>query len=69
MKAKPVIAQLDTEYARLVEFYPHSYQCLPRFLRELRRTIAKDGPHQQVPGALESFDKACKLLGVPFIEP
>lgn len=38
-------------------------------LTELRRNIAGDGPHCRPPGALERFDEACKILGVPFIEP
>jgi hypothetical protein len=38
-------------------------------LTELRRTIAGDGPHCRPSGALEAFDKACKDLGVPFLEP
>jgi hypothetical protein len=38
-------------------------------LRKLRRTIAKDGPHQRPAGSLEAFDEACDKLGIPFIEP
>lgn len=58
-----------TRYERAVEAHPESKDCLPRFLTALRRAIAKDGPHQRTPGALEAFDEACDLLGVPFIEP
>lgn len=38
-------------------------------LTELRRSIAGDGPHCRLPGALESFDEACKILGIPFLKP
>lgn len=58
-----------TRYQSMVDAYPESEECLPRFLTDLRRAIAKDGPHQRPPGALEAFDEACDLLGVPFIKP
>lgn len=58
-----------TPYDSWLDAYPESKGCLPRFLTDLRRTIAKDGPHQRPPGALEAFDEACNELGVPFIEP
>ena len=58
-----------SRYQRMVDAYPESGECLPRLLTDLRRAIAKDGPHQRPPGALEAFDEACEALGVPFIEP
>ena len=58
-----------TRYQSMVDAYPESKDCLTRFLTDLRRAIAKDGPHERTPGALEAFDEACDLLGVPFIEP
>ena len=56
-------------YDSYITAYPDSEDCLYRFLVQLRRAIAKDGPHQRPPGALEAFDEACNQLGVPFIEP
>ena len=59
----------NTRYKDFLRAYPEATECLPRFLRDLRRTIAKDGPHERPPGALEAFDAACETLGVPFIDP
>jgi len=56
-------------YDQFVEAYPEARECLPRFLRDLRRAIAKDGPCERAPGSLEVFDEACDALGVPFLEP
>jgi hypothetical protein len=58
-----------TRYEGFLKAYPESEECVPRLLRDLRRMIAKDGPHERPAGALEAFDEACELLGVPFIEP
>lgn len=58
-----------SRYEKFIKAYPKSEDCLQRFLTDLRRAIAKDGPHERTPGALESFDEACNLLGVPFLEP
>lgn len=60
---------MDTAAERAIAAYPDSARCLTRFLTNLRRAIAKDGPHERPPGALEAFDEACDRLGVPFIEP
>ncbi len=65
----PTMSNQESRYDSFVDAYPESTECLPRFLRDLRRAIAKDGPHERPPGALEAFDEACDLLGVPFIEP
>jgi hypothetical protein len=58
-----------TRYEAFLEAYPESEDCLPRFLVALRRAIAKDGPDERPPGALEAFDAACEALGTPFIRP
>lgn len=58
-----------TEYEELLKAYPETEEFIPRLLRELRRAIAKDGPAHRPAGALEAFDEACDLLGVPFIAP
>lgn len=65
---QPVDAE-HSRYAEYVRAYPEAVECLPRFLRALRRAVAGDGPHDRVPGALEAFDAACDVLGVPFIAP
>lgn len=59
----------QSRYESFVDAYPESARCLTRFLTDLRRAIAKDGPHERPPGALEAFDEACDRLGVLFIEP
>ena len=59
----------NNRYEQFLDAYPESSECLPRFLTDLRRAIAKDGPHERPSGALEAFDEACDLLGVPFLKP
>lgn len=59
----------NNRYEQFLDAYPEAAECLPRFLTDLRRAIAKDGPHERPAGALEAFDEACNLLGVPFLEP
>lgn len=68
MKTEKTVENM-TRYEEFLKAYPKSEECLPRLLRDLRRAIAKDGPHERLAGALEAFDKACNLLGVPFIPP
>lgn len=58
-----------TRYESFLAAYPKSEECVVRLLRDLRRAIAKDGPHERPPGALEAFDEACDELGIPFIDP
>lgn len=58
-----------SEYEVFIAAYPKSVDCVERFLTELRRRIAKDGPHERPPGALEAFDAACTEMGTPFIKP
>jgi len=60
---------MKSDYQKMIDAYPEAKECLPRLLREVRRAIAKDGPHQRQPGVLEAFDAACDELGVPFISP
>jgi hypothetical protein len=60
---------MKTRYEEFLAAYPLSEDCVVRLLTDLRRAIAKDGPHQRPPGALKAFDEACDELGIPFIEP
>lgn len=60
---------MKTRYEQFLEAYPESKDCLVRFLTDLRRAIAGDGPHDRPPQALEHFDKCCDDLGVPFLNP
>ena len=59
----------ETRYQQFLKAYPRSEDCVERILRDLRRSIAGDGPHERSPGALEAFDAACDALGIPFICP
>lgn len=61
--------RFKTRFDEFLDAYPKSEDCLPRFLTDLRRAIAKDGPHERTPGSLEAFDAACDALGVPFLKP
>jgi hypothetical protein len=58
-----------SDYEKWLAAYPASEEFAYRFLVQLRRTIAGDGPHDRPPGALEAFDAACDKLGVPFLKP